>query len=149
MVERMERRGFLASLAALGVGPRLGASAHAAPVGSGGGRKRADLKITKVEILQATGKSKRLALYLKLHTNADAFGLYGPIDGEAAMLVDRFFKRGLVGQDPLAGEAYWDKMFRASRHSRGYNRVPVSTRVNNARNQGAELIEPAGEIVRA
>lgn len=31
----------------------------------------------------------------------------------------------------------------------GFVAVPVSTRVNNARNQGAELIEPAGEIVRA
>jgi len=31
----------------------------------------------------------------------------------------------------------------------GFVAVPVSTSVNNARNQGAELIEPAGAVIRA
>lgn len=132
MVERMKRRSFLASLAVLGAAPRLGGLAQAAPVGSAGGSKRGDLKITKVEILQLTGKNKRRALYLKLHSNQDAFGLYGPIDNEAAMMVDRFFKRGLIGQDPLATEAYWDKMFKASRHSRGSHYLMGLSAVDNA-----------------
>ena len=132
MVERMKRRSFLAGLAAVGAGSQFGAAAQAVAVGSAGNGEPKDLKITKVEILQITGKNKRKVLYLKLHANDGTIGLYGPIDGEAAMLVDRFFKRGLVGEDPLAGEAYWDKMFRASRHSRGSHYIMALSAVDNA-----------------
>ena len=132
MAEQMKRRSFLASLAAVGAGSQLDARTQAMSVGSAGKGGRGDLKITKVEILQITGKNKRKALYLKLHANDGTIGLYGPIDGEAAMLVDRFFKRGLIGQDPLAGEAYWDKMFRASRHSRGSHYLMALSAVDNA-----------------
>jgi len=132
MSEHMKRRSFLGALAAAGVGSQLGVSDQAVAVGSGGNGKLEELKITKAEILQLTGKNKRRVLYLKLHSNADAVGLYGPIDSEAAMLVDRFFKRGLIGQDPLAGEAYWDQMFRASRHSRGSHYMMALSAVDNA-----------------
>ena len=132
MVERIRRRSFLAGLAAAGAAGRFGAAAQAQTVGSAGSGKYKNLKITKAEILQITGKNKRKALYLKLHANDGTFGLYGPIDGEAAMLVDRFFKRRLIGQDPLAGEAYWDKMFRASRHSRGSHYLMALSAVDNA-----------------
>ena len=130
MVEQMKRRSFLAGVAAVGVGTQFADRAKA--VGSAGGGGLGELKITKVEILQVTGKNKRKVLYLKLHADDGTFGLYGPIDGEAAMLVDRFFKRGLIGQDPLAGEAYWDKMFRASRHSRGSHYLMALSAVDNA-----------------
>ncbi|MHC4168339.1 MAG: enolase C-terminal domain-like protein [Planctomycetota bacterium] len=129
MVEQMKRRRFLAGVAAVGAGAHFADRAGA--VGSAGDGGRADVKITKVEILQVTGKNKRKVLYLKLHSNEGVAGLYGPIDGEAAMLVDRFFKRGLIGQDPLAGEAYWDKMFRASRHSRGSHYIMALSAVDN------------------
>ncbi|MFZ2147290.1 MAG: enolase C-terminal domain-like protein [Sedimentisphaerales bacterium] len=135
MVDRMKRRSFLASLAVLGVAPRLGARAEVVPaiepLGYAGQSKRADLKITKAEVLQVTGKNKRKVLYLKVHTNEGLAGLYGPIDDEAAMFVDRFFKRDLIGQDPLAFEAYWDKMFRASRHSRGSHYIMGLSAVDN------------------
>ncbi|MBW7990525.1 MAG: mandelate racemase [Planctomycetes bacterium] len=123
MVNYMKRRNFLTGLATLGVAPHLGISAEI---------KRANLKITKVEVLQITGKNKRKMLYLKLHTNEGITGLYGPIDNEAAMFVDRFFKQRLIGQDPLAYEAYWDKMFRASRHSRGSHYIMALSAVDNA-----------------
>ncbi|MHC4727021.1 MAG: enolase-like domain-containing protein, partial [Planctomycetota bacterium] len=136
MINLMKRRNFLTSLAAIGVAPHLGACAEIMPsinlIGSGSQRKPANLKITKVQILQITGKNKRKMLYLKIHTNEDLTGLYGPIDNEAAMLVDRFFKRPLIGQDPLAYEAYWDKMFRASRHSRGSHYSMALSAVDNA-----------------
>jgi len=123
MLNHMKRRSFLTSLAALGVAPSLGSQLRAAlpatMAGSSAAAGRSGLKITKVEILQVTGKNKRKALYIKVQTDGGIAGLYGPIDNEAAMFVDRFFKRDLIGQDPLAYEAYWDKMFRASRHSRG------------------------------
>ena len=132
MVERIRRRSFLAGLAAVGAAGRFGAAAQAQTVGSAGSGKYKNLKITKAEILQITGKNKRKALYLKLHANDGTIGLYGPIDGEAAMLVDRFFRKRLIGQDPLAGEAYWDKMFRASRHSRGSHYIMALSAVDNA-----------------
>lgn len=133
MIDCMKRRSFLTGLAAMGVTSGLGARAGAIPAAdtAGGLGKQESLKITKVEILQITGKNKRRALYLKIHTDAGPAGLYGPIDNEAAMFVDRFFKRNLIGQDPLAYDAYWDKMFRASRHSRGSHYIMALSAVDN------------------
>jgi L-alanine-DL-glutamate epimerase-like enolase superfamily enzyme len=135
MVDHMKRRSFLASLATLGVAPSLGARADVVPttdtVGSASRRKQPDLRITKAEILQVTGKNKRKALYLKVHTDESLAGIYGPIDNEAAMFVDRFFKRHLIGLNALAYEAYWDRMFRASRHSRGSHYIMGLSAVDN------------------
>src|SRR5947209_373950 len=50
------------------------------------------------------------ALYLKISTDGGVFGLYGPIDKEAAIIVDQQIKPFLIGKDPLAGEALWDQM---------------------------------------
>jgi L-alanine-DL-glutamate epimerase-like enolase superfamily enzyme len=58
------------------------------------------------------------AYYLKLKTDAGLEGLYGPIDKEAAIIVDQQLKGFLTGKDPLAGEAIWDQMHRSNRHSR-------------------------------
>ncbi|MHC4521281.1 MAG: enolase C-terminal domain-like protein [Planctomycetota bacterium] len=124
MTDPIKRRSFLAGLAALGAAPSL-----AAAPGTG---RRADTKVTKVEMLQVTAKSGRKVLYLKIHCDAGVAGLYGPIDNEAAMMVDELLARRLVGQDPLAGETYWDKMFRASRHSRGSHYLMGLSAVDNA-----------------
>ena len=126
----MKRRSFLASLAALGAAPYLGAHAEAAS--AAGAAARASLKVTNVEVLQVTGKNKRKALYLKIHTDEGVTGLYGPIDNEAGMFVDQFFKRRLIGQDPLAYETFWDAMFRADRHSRGSHYIIGLSAVDNA-----------------
>jgi L-alanine-DL-glutamate epimerase-like enolase superfamily enzyme len=126
----MKRRSFLTGLAALGTAPYLGARVEA--VGAASAGAGASLKITNAEVLQVTGKNKRKALYLKIHTDEGVVGLYGPIDNEAAMFVDQFFKRSLIGQDPLAFGAYWDKMFRASRHSRGSHYLIGLSAVDNA-----------------
>ena len=127
MMEHVDRRRFLAGVAALGAAPSWTSRAQGAAAAS-----RAEVKINDVEILQVVGKNGRRVLYLKLHSDAGRAGLYGPIDGEAALLVDRFFKRGLIGQDPLACEAYWDRMFRASRHSRGSHYLMALSAVDNA-----------------
>jgi L-alanine-DL-glutamate epimerase-like enolase superfamily enzyme len=132
MVEQIERRSFLAGLAAIGVAGQFGAGAKSQTIGSAGNGKCKNVKITKADILQITGNNKRKVLYLKLYADNGTIGLYGPIDNEAAMLVDRFFKRNLIGQDPLAGEAFWDKMFRASRHSRGSHYIMALSAVDNA-----------------
>ncbi len=131
MTDRIARRRFVAGLCTLGmasqVGPWAGAIATAAE-----SSRRSNLKVTDVQVLQVTGKNKRKALYLKMQTDSGISGLYGPIDSEAALFVERFFKRPLIGQDPLANEAYWDKMFRADRHSRGSHYLIGLSAVDNA-----------------
>ena len=72
------------------------------------------------------------ALYLKILTDADLEGLYGPIDVEAAIVVDRQLKPFLLGKDPLAGEALWDQMFRLNRHSRRGHFMMAISAVDNA-----------------
>jgi L-rhamnonate dehydratase len=58
------------------------------------------------------------AIYLRIRTNGGAHGLYGPIDREAAMVVDQELRSFLIGKDALAGERVWDQMYRSNRHSR-------------------------------
>ena len=136
MADGIKRRNFLAGMTALGaahiVSSGTGGVSAGAAVGSARPNKPVRLKISKIEILQVTGKNKRKVLYLKIHAGEDLAGLYGPIDNEAAMFVDRFFKQQLIGQDPLAYEAYWDKMFRASRHSRGSHYLIGLSAIDNA-----------------
>src|SRR5947199_4390872 len=58
------------------------------------------------------------AIYLRIKTNGDLFGLYGPFEKEAAFVVNEELRTFLIGKDPLAGEALWDQMYRSNRHSR-------------------------------
>lgn len=58
------------------------------------------------------------AIYLRIHAGDSAFGLYGPIDREVAIVVAEELKPFLIGKDPLAGEKLWDQMYRSNRHSR-------------------------------
>jgi hypothetical protein len=75
----MARRGFMAGLAALGAASRLDAGREFKPhkdsTGPSPQSRPSDLKITKVETLQVTGKNWRKALYLKIHTDAGVAGL--------------------------------------------------------------------------
>ena len=71
------------------------------------------------------------ALYLRISTTDDVFGLYGPIDPEAAIVVDRQLRPFLEGKDPLAGEALWDQMFRSNRHSRRGHFMMAISAVDN------------------
>jgi L-alanine-DL-glutamate epimerase-like enolase superfamily enzyme len=71
------------------------------------------------------------ALYLKIKTDAGLEGLYGPIDREAALVVDQQLKPFLLGKDPLAGEALWDQMHRLNRHSRRGHYMMAISAVDN------------------
>ena len=71
------------------------------------------------------------ALYLKIKTDAGPEGLYGPIDEEAAMVVDRQLRPFLLGKDPLAVETLWDQMHRLSRHSRRGHFMMAISAVDN------------------
>ncbi|NOX56564.1 MAG: mandelate racemase, partial [Planctomycetes bacterium] len=71
------------------------------------------------------------ALYLVIATDDGLEGRYGPIDPEAAIVVDRQLKRFLLGQDALAGEALWDKLYRWNRHSRAGHFMMAISAVDN------------------
>lgn len=58
------------------------------------------------------------ALYLRIGTDADAEGLYGPIDKEAAIVVYEQLRPFLMGKDALAQEKLWDQLYRSNRHAR-------------------------------
>jgi len=72
------------------------------------------------------------ALYLRLRTDAGLDGLYGPIDKEAAIVVDEQLKTFVTGKDPLAGEALWDQMHRSNRHSRRGTFLMAISAIDNA-----------------
>lgn len=71
-------------------------------------------------------------LYLKIRSTEGAEGLYGPVDKEAAFVVEQQLRPFLIGKDALAGEALWDQLYRLNRHStRGHFMMGISA-VDNA-----------------
>jgi L-rhamnonate dehydratase len=72
------------------------------------------------------------ALYLKIKTDSGLEGIYGPVDREAAVVVDQELRRFITGKDPLAGETLWDQMFRSNRHSRRGLFMMAISAVDNA-----------------
>ena len=66
----------------------------------------------------SSASAKISALYLRITTAEGIHGLYGPIDKEAAIVVEGQLAGFLRGKDPLAVEALWDQMHRSNRHSR-------------------------------
>jgi len=75
---------------------------------------------------------KLTALYLKIATDQGLEGLYGPVDREAALVVQNQLAAFLVGKDPLAVEALWDQMYRSNRHSRSSHFMMAISAVDNA-----------------
>ncbi len=72
------------------------------------------------------------ALYLTLKTDGGPDGLYGPVDREAATIVDQELKSYVAGKDALAGETRWDQMYRSNRHSRRGIFMMALSAVDNA-----------------
>jgi len=66
------------------------------------------------------------AMYIKIKTDADLEGFYGPVFGNVCTVVDQQLKRFLIGKDPLAGEALWDQMYRNNPHSQGVYYMAMS-----------------------
>jgi len=71
------------------------------------------------------------AIYLKI-VAGDIEGWYGPVDKEAAIVVDQQLRGFLTGRDALAGETIWDQMHRLNRHSRGGHFMMAISAVDNA-----------------
>jgi L-rhamnonate dehydratase len=72
------------------------------------------------------------AYYLRVRADEGVSGLYGPIDPEVVPVVSNQLRPLLLGQDPLAGEMLWDKMYRANRHSRAGHYMMGLSAVDNA-----------------
>jgi L-rhamnonate dehydratase len=67
------------------------------------------------------------SLYLRIGTELGIEGLYGPIDREAAWSIVDMYADFLVGQDALAGNILWDKLYRFDRHTRhGHLKIALS-----------------------
>ncbi len=72
------------------------------------------------------------AIYVRIKTDQGLEGLYGPIDKEAAIVVDQQLKAFLKGKDPLAGETLWDQLYRSNRHARSSHFMMAISAVDNA-----------------
>jgi L-rhamnonate dehydratase len=72
------------------------------------------------------------AIYLRIKTDQGVEGLYGPIDKEAAIVVDQQLKNFLKGKDPLAGETLWDQLYRLNRHARASHFMMAISAIDNA-----------------
>lgn len=67
---------------------------------------------------QAPRDGAARAIYLNIKTADGLEGWYGPVDAEAAYVVDTHLRPFLMGKDALAGETLWDQMWRSNRHAR-------------------------------
>ena len=72
------------------------------------------------------------ALYLRLRTEGGREAIYGPIDQESVPVLQRDLAPFLVGRDPLAVEALWDRMHRKDRHGRAGHFMMATSAADNA-----------------
>jgi L-rhamnonate dehydratase len=64
------------------------------------------------------GRYRIEAGFVQIETDEGVSGLGGPITSDLAFIIDRQLSSLLVGEDPIAHERLWDKMYRASIHGR-------------------------------
>lgn len=63
-------------------------------------------------------RSRVQLVFLEIDTDEGVTGLAGPIGHEIAYIIDQQFRGLLMGEDPIASERIWDKMFRLAVHGR-------------------------------
>lgn len=71
------------------------------------------------------------AIYLALRTDQGSEGVYGPIDREAAAVIETQLKSFVLGKDALAVETLWDLMYRSNRHFRSSHPMMAISAVDN------------------
>jgi L-rhamnonate dehydratase len=67
---------------------------------------------------QGEGRHRIEAVFLQLDADEGVSGIGGPITREVAFIVDRQFRGILTGQDPVATERIWDRLYRHAVHGR-------------------------------
>ncbi len=80
---------------------------------------------------QAPREANVSALYLTMKTAGGLEGLYGPIDSEAARVIESQLKPFLMGKDALAGETLYDQMYRWNRHARSSHPLMAISAIDN------------------
>jgi L-rhamnonate dehydratase len=79
-----------------------------------------------------SGSQPYSAIYLKIICKDGLHGMYGPIDMEPAIVINRQIKPYLIGKDALSIELIWDQLFRNYRHSRAGLYMMAISAVDNA-----------------
>lgn len=64
------------------------------------------------------GRHRITAIFLEIETDEGVPGLAGPVASDVAFIIGTQFTSLLIGEDPLATERIWDKMYRLSVHGR-------------------------------
>ncbi|MDA0206199.1 MAG: mandelate racemase [Acidobacteria bacterium] len=78
------------------------------------------------------GTIRKTVNYLVIKTDKGLDGIYGPVDNEACVVVERQLKPFIMGMDGLAVETMWDKMYRSNRQSRSSHYMMAISAVDNA-----------------
>jgi L-alanine-DL-glutamate epimerase-like enolase superfamily enzyme len=78
------------------------------------------------------GRYRIESVFLEIETDEGVTGRAGPISGPLAMVIDLFYKRALLGQDPLASERIWDKLYRSAVAGRKGMTIAGISAVDNA-----------------
>ncbi len=71
------------------------------------------------------------AIYLAIRTDQGSEGLYGPIDREAAILIETQLKNFVLGKDAMAVETVWDLLYRSNRHYRSSHPMMAISAIDN------------------
>jgi L-rhamnonate dehydratase len=79
----------------------------------------------------APSKAPVSAYYVRIKAEGGLEGFYGPIEKEAAIVVDEQLKPFLLGKDALAQEKLWDQMYRSNRHARRGHFLMAISAVDN------------------
>src|SRR5581483_1865177 len=64
------------------------------------------------------GHYRMESIFLRIETDEGVYGVGGPITEEQAYIIQRQLAGLLLGQDPLAIELLWDRLYRAQVHGR-------------------------------
>ncbi|MCS7041934.1 MAG: mandelate racemase [Bryobacteraceae bacterium] len=80
---------------------------------------------------QAPREAPVSAIYLSIRTDRGGEGLYGPIDQEAAILIETQFRHLVLGRDAFAVETVWDVLYRSNRHFRSSHPMMAISAIDN------------------
>ncbi len=81
---------------------------------------------------EQSGLQDYSAIYMKILTKEGLEGIYGPVDFEAASVVEKQLKQVVIGMNALAGELVWDRLYRHNRHSRAGHYMMAISAIDNA-----------------
>jgi L-rhamnonate dehydratase len=73
------------------------------------------------------GRRRLTTAFIIIETDEGIEGIFGPLFVETAVLVRMKLAPHLLGQDPLATEHLWERLYRSDRHARkGYEMMAIS-----------------------